>query len=178
MANPRGRKVKDQDVRLTIGQAAAVCGVTYDTFGNWRQSPFPPPERGEDHKISSIELGDYIRERVHREYSVKRGENPDGRLDATQEKARLSKLQADKVEMDLAARSGELIEIAQVKSAAFDMIMRCRARLLRLPSAMTPLVLGQTDPVAVQNTIEGGVRDALDELSVAWHETTDDADGE
>ena len=164
---------------MTIGQAAAICGVTYQTFANWRASPFPPPSPDpEDHKISGIELGEYIRERVHREYAAKRGENPDGRLDANQEKARHSKLQADKIEMDIAQRSGELIELSQVKSAAFDMIMRCRARLLRLPAAITPLVIGQTDQVAVQNTIDSGVRDALDELSVAWHETPDDADGE
>lgn len=164
---------------MTIGQAAAICGVTYQTFANWRQSPHPPPSPDpDDHKISGIELGEYIRERVRREYSVKRGEDPDARLDATQEKARHSKLQADKIEMELAVRSGELIEIGQVRTAAFDMIMRCRARLLRLPAAVTPLVLGQTDPVAVQNTVDTSVRDALDELSVAWHETPDDADSE
>jgi phage terminase Nu1 subunit (DNA packaging protein) len=179
MPNPRGRNKKDQDTRLTIGEAAAICGVTYKTFASWRTSPFPPPETDEkDHKISGIALGEYIRERVHREYAKQRGEDLNGRLDGAQEKARLSKLQADKVEMELAVRSKELIEIGQVKTAAFDMIMRCRARLLRLPSAITPLLIGQTDRVSVQNTIDTGVRDALNELSVAWEDTSDDADGE
>ena len=42
--------------------------------------------------------------------------------------------------------------------------------MLRLPSAVAPLVLGEDDQIVIQETIEDMVRDALSEMSADWRE--------
>ena len=61
---------------------------------------------------------------------------------------------------------GEVIR--ELVAAGQDMALRVRARLLRLPDASTPLVVGVDDPVAIRRVLDEMVRDALSELSVEW----------
>jgi phage terminase Nu1 subunit (DNA packaging protein) len=167
---PKIHQKEAHDIDLTVGQAAALCGVTYNTFTNWRkQDDYPPPD-----ELKLIAMGEYTRERVRREFARDRGEDLGGRLDAQQQRARKDKAQADRVEMENSVRQKELIEAEKVAGHAIEMVLRCRARLLRIPSAAAPLVLGQDDRVAIQNTIDDMIRDALEELSVQWMPDDDD----
>ena len=90
------------------------------------------------------------------------------KMNAAHEKARKEHEMANKLEMENAVRSGQLIEASHVTAAIQDMIMRSKARLLRLPTSLARLLVGQTDMITVQNKIEEGIRDALTELSVEW----------
>lgn len=167
-ANPRSQIKGDQVVWMTIGEAAAMCGVSYATFGRWRQSGKmrPPDVDATTGKISSILLGEFIREKIHAEYAEVAGYGE--KLNATHEKARKEHEMANKLEMENAVRAGRLIEAGHVTAALQDMVMRSRARLLRLPATLARLLVGQTDMVQIQNQIETGIRDALTELSVEW----------
>lgn len=159
-------------VYLNGKQAATLMGVSYQRWQQMTKEDDPPP-RGFDKKYSSVELGEWMRRR-ERTKMVK-GSGGADLLDTQQESARKNKEMADKYELENKVRRGELIEVATVQATAIDMVMRVKARLLRLPAAAAPLVLGEDDRVVIQSVLDDQVRDALSELSVSW--MSDDPDG-
>lgn len=81
------------------------------------------------------------------------------------EKARKDAAIADRYELDLSVRKGELVEAKEVEETWKDHILRCRARLLGMSSKLAPLVLAEDNPKAVKTLIDQEINDALGELS-------------
>lgn len=87
-------------------------------------------------------------------------------LDFMEQKARLTKLQADKADLDLQARRGELAPIEEVHRQWDELLSWLRARALGMPSKLTPAVMGATQDFAtVKTVIDAGVREWLTEMS-------------
>ena len=99
-------------------------------------------------------------------YSAADGE----KLDLSQERARLARLQGDKADLELKAMRGEYAKLEDVVAEVSDAFSHVRAKLLALPSKMAGLVLGMTTPAEVQATLQGVIYDALTELSSQWDE--------
>lgn len=177
-------------VYVTADVAAVVCGVTTVSLMNWRKQENPPPYNDDIKAYPLAELGVWIRT----EMLLKKGKGgsypylPDmtrfpgqgvmpgfttKAVDKNQADIRLKTLQADKVEMELKQTAGELIPVEDVTKVLTDMVMRVKTRLLRIPTAMTPLVFGLSDKFAVQSRLEDGIREALEELSDNWTQTDD-----
>jgi hypothetical protein len=72
-----------------------------------------------------------------------------GELDLNEQKARLAKWQADRVEMDVAVRAGELGVISEVEGWYGNHIERCRSRLIQLPDAIGQFCDARTAAVVV-----------------------------
>lgn len=82
------------------------------------------------------------------------------------EKARLTKFQADKAQLDLAARRGELADIAEVHRQWDELLSRLRARALGMPSKLAPAVCAAAQDFAtVKSALDTGVREWLEEMS-------------
>lgn len=96
---------------------------------------------------------------------------PDGALELNAERARLAHHQANKAALDEQETRGELVRAEDVTRSVSDAFRRVRARLLSLPTKLTPIVLGSTDTVEVKDAIEAGVLEALAELT---RETVED----
>lgn len=62
-----------------------------------------------------------------------------GELDLNAERARLAKAQADKTEMDIAVRGGELLERSRVLREVGDMLASFRSRVIAIPDAIGQL---------------------------------------
>lgn len=92
---------------------------------------------------------------------------PDGSslLDYRTEKARLTKLQADKAQLELDERKGELVEVEEVIDEWTRTITNCRNRLLSIPSKAAPIVASLDKPGEVMRVIDDLVREALEELA-------------
>lgn len=86
------------------------------------------------------------------------------------EETRLKRAQADKVELELAERAGQLVSVEDVNAAWVDIVMRVKAKLTRIPSALAQLAYGKSDVFEVQEVLESGVREALEELSDDWRD--------
>lgn len=157
-------------IELTAQQASLICGLSERQFLLRLHKDDPPPKNAKG-LYHSEELGEWLR----RQERLKLGLEAEasGKLDPAQERARKDMEMADKYELDNKVRRGELIEASTVQTAAFDVVMRTRSRLLRVPSAVSPLVVGEDDRVTVQTTIDDAIRDALSELSGQWTETVD-----
>lgn len=92
-------------------------------------------------------------------------------LELNAERARLAHHQANKAALDEQETRGELVRAEDVTRSVSDAFRRVRARLLSLPTKLTPVVLGSTDAVEVKDAIEAGVLEALAELT---RETVED----
>ncbi len=158
---------------LDLGQAAVFAGVSYARFQQiLRDDPHPPP-RNSDKKFRSDELGEWVRTRAiqsalgHRKNAPVVIGDPDGpvMLNPVQERARKDSELADKTALENQVRRGELIEASQVGTKWKEIMLRVRSRMMRIPWAAAPLLVGEEDQVKIQITIEDQIRDALQELS-------------
>ena len=58
----------------------------------------------------------------------------DGGLDLVEQRARLAAAQADRAELELAARRGQLVDAEQVKAGFVNMVTTAKTRLMGVPS--------------------------------------------
>ncbi|MEM1344744.1 MAG: hypothetical protein AAGI34_09220 [Pseudomonadota bacterium] len=85
--------------------------------------------------------------------------------DLTAERTRLSKEQADRLEMENAAKRGELLDRKSVDHAVINAFTRVRARMLAVPSRLAPQVAATADPSEAFSLLEAAIQEALHELS-------------
>ena len=164
-------------LRLKQAEAAVICGLSISAMTKLNTSDDPPP-RDEQGLYPSDELGRWIRRHEFKKMGAQGGGVKGGALLPVQEKARKDKEMADKYAMENKVRSAQLLELETVTNAAFDMVFRVKARLLRIPAVAANLLTGITDRVEIQEIIETEIRDALDEMSTDWTKTADDAEVE
>ena len=82
-----------------------------------------------------------------------------------EEKARLTRAQADRAELDLAEKSGEVIDAAEAVLAWEQMLTNCKNKVLSIPAKAAPMFSAETDTAVIQDDLENYLRDALNELS-------------
>lgn len=89
----------------------------------------------------------------------------EGVLNFQEEKARLTKMQADKAEMEVKELSGELVRVEDMLDAWQEILMDCKGKILSIPSKLATLVVDIDNPGEAQELIEDHLREALEELS-------------
>ena len=156
---------------LNQNDAARVAGMHVDTFRKLSQSDFPPPKNANG--FYELEhLGEWLRAKTVRD-KVQPALDAGAaklKLDPSQERARKDREMANRLELENKVRRSELIEVATVEAAAIDVVLRVRARLLRLPADMAHQVSGLEDRIDIQELLDSAVREALEELSKSWTE--------
>ena len=86
-------------------------------------------------------------------------------VDLHEQRTRLLKAQADKVEMEVLTLSGGLIPADQVVLAWQQLVAAFRARCLAMTSRLAPQLAGNNDIQAIKVSITDAVYEALEELS-------------
>jgi phage terminase Nu1 subunit (DNA packaging protein) len=81
------------------------------------------------------------------------------------ERARLVAAQADRAEIEVAVRRGDLMFAPHTEAAWADAIHRARERLLAMPVKLGPQLTNVSDPSECARAIESEVHAALDELA-------------
>ena len=147
-------------------QAAAVCGVAYDTLLSYLNSSDPPP-RLPNKKFRSDELGAWIRRQAFSGIDLLEPNEPD-RINGSYERARKDKETADKLQLENQVRRGELLEATEVEAMWSMILMRVRTRIQTIPSTIAPLVAAENEPGDCHKILDQQCREALDELSRGW----------
>jgi phage terminase Nu1 subunit (DNA packaging protein) len=80
------------------------------------------------------------------------------------ERQRLLKIQANKLEFEVAIMSKDFLPKELVKNSFFNIVARCRSVLLTMPSKLAQEVIGLKEPLEAEKIIKGSVYEALDEL--------------
>jgi len=104
-----------------------------------------------------------------------------GGLDPLFEKARLDKARADKIELELKLKRGEVVERSEVDHEWGELIAALRAKILAVPRKVAPQVHASESVSECEKILKGAVREALLELSsietLSDSETFDEANG-
>ena len=149
-------------------QAAAFCGVAYDTLLKYLKSA-DPPRRLPDKKFRSDELGEWLRRRAASEIDLPKTSQP-GRINGAYERARKDKETADKLQLENQVRRGELVEATEVELLWSMVLMRVRTRILALPSMLAPMVAAEDEPGHCYKLLDQHFQEALEELSRGWND--------
>lgn len=86
-------------------------------------------------------------------------------LDYETERTRKMKADADTAEINLAKLKGELCVTADVIKAWESVLHSCRAKLLAIPTKISPILANETETNSVKLVLEEAVREALAELA-------------
>ncbi len=86
-------------------------------------------------------------------------------LDLASERARLAKAQADRLEIELTAKRGDLISLTEAVKGWSDLVNACRQKMLTLPVRASNAIPDITDRSGAERIITGMVYEALAELS-------------
>ncbi len=87
------------------------------------------------------------------------------RKDFTSQRERLHSAQAEKAELDLAVRRGELLEAEEVVKTWSDHIVRAKLRLRSIPHRVAAQVAAKNSPAQVASLLLDEIDAALDELA-------------
>ncbi|MFZ9066269.1 MAG: hypothetical protein ACO23R_02735 [bacterium] len=88
-----------------------------------------------------------------------------GSADFHEEKARLTKAQADMAEMEAEEMSGSMVRVEEVLRVWQEILMAMKGKLLSVPSKAATLVADEDNPAQCKEILELMVREALNELS-------------
>ena len=86
-------------------------------------------------------------------------------IDLQNERARLTKLQADKCDLELMEARGEVIRAEDVARTWADLVIAARSRLLAIPTSLTPAVMAADKLNTVTELLRDSIEDALNELA-------------
>lgn len=86
-------------------------------------------------------------------------------LDLASERARLVKMQGDKLEIELTAKRGDLISLTEAEKEWSELVNACRAKMLTLPVRASNAIPDIADRRGAERIITGMVYEALSELS-------------
>jgi phage terminase Nu1 subunit (DNA packaging protein) len=81
------------------------------------------------------------------------------------EKTRLTKAQADKEELAVHEKKGQLIDSEKIFLEYSNYILACRAKLLSIPTKIAYELIGENNPNIIQNKLQQAIDEALLELS-------------
>lgn len=99
-------------------------------------------------------------------------------MDMEEAKRRKLAAEAALVEIDLARKRGEVIEVAVVAAEIGGALSACRARLLGVGSSVAPRLELAPDTAARKEMIDDAINEALDEISGPAFEFAGGSDGD
>ncbi len=140
--------------------ASVVAGMSSRHLHRLHEESDPPPWTGNGY--NAAQFGIWLRRRWKRELGV----TGDGTVyDYETERARLTKAQADRTELEAQELRGEMVSADLVIEAWGRMLGAMRARLLSMPQKAAPRARATLTDEEAAKLIEREVIEALEELS-------------
>ena len=137
-------------------QIAEAFGINLTTVDKWRRSGCPAEKKGPNVMFSVRQVSDWLRSRDM---------ETSGTLDLGQERAKLTKLQAQKATLELEVSRGNLIPMELVVETWQGHIGNARAKLLGFPAKAAAQSIGMDDYLESEEYFTGLINEALDELN-------------
>ena len=138
---------------LNRSETAQKLNVSLTTLDNWRRKGCPHTKTGKQVFFEITVLKRWLDNRSS------------GELDYTQERAKLTRLQAERAALDLEQQCGKLLPLEMVILTWQGQVANARAKLLALPNKVASQVLGMESYVEIEHIIRDIIYEALDELA-------------
>jgi phage terminase Nu1 subunit (DNA packaging protein) len=139
-------------MELNRSDTAQKLNVSLTTLDDWRRKGCPHAKNGKQVSFNMDALKVWLDNRSK------------GDLDYTQERAKLTRLQAEKVTLELEQQRGNLLPLEMVIEGWQGQIANARARLLALPPKVAAQAVG-ADYVEIEQLFKSVIYEALDELA-------------
>lgn len=143
--------------------AAAILGRNVTTLKAWFNQGCPVIERGglsKQWKISPAAVVAWREDKIAQE-----AVGDTSALDYDEARRREMAAKAAMLELDLAARRGQLVEVEHIADLVGEEYSNVRARILGLPTRLAPQVLGLETLPEIRELIEQGIAEVLEELT-------------
>ena len=145
---------------LNFAQAADIIGMTVQGVQQLNKTADPPPKGSNG--FPPREFGVWLKRRHLRGVGV---DQTGTRYDYEQERARLTKAQADRTELEARELMGEMVRVDVISAEWAKMIGAMRQRLLSIPTKAAPRARGAESDIQAATLLESEILDALGELS-------------
>jgi phage terminase Nu1 subunit (DNA packaging protein) len=139
---------------LSVSELSEITGKDRRTIKRYADT-LKAVKDGRAHKYESRELIPLL-------YGVSAADGE--KLDLSQERARLAKLQGDKADLELKEMRGDLLRRDDVVSEVSEAIANCRAKLLNIPAKAAAVTVAAESVPEAQRLLHELVCEALDEL--------------
>ena len=154
-------KIKDDFSYVSINQLVTLTGKTSRTLKKILADVEPSSQEAGSILYIPSEVLPII-------YDERRGcgnGGPSHDLNPIQEKARLDKLKADKVQIEIDVLKETLIPIERVEQSWSKLVSAFRSKILAMPSKLSPRVCAVKEIKEVEKILKAEVNEALTELS-------------
>lgn len=143
---------------VSKGKLAEILGMSRTQVDNYQKAgmPFQAPEK--KGLANRYDTADCIRWLVERKSE---------KLDYNAERTRLTKLQADKQELEIKIMEGELLRADDVKTAWTNIFNQIKSNLLAIPTRAATLLQGVESQTETRRVIEKLLRETLDKVAGA-----------
>ena len=128
-----------------------------------KQSDFPVLVKGRGRGGSQYETADVIHWMNKKNIDNLMGDA--GAIDMEEAKRRKMAAEAALAETELAQVQGRLVEADEIDRAWGELVANCRAKLLSIPSKVSPEVFSAESLVQVKTTLKSAILEALNELA-------------
>ena len=145
---------------LNFAQAADIIGMTVQGVQQLNKTADPPPKGSNG--FPPREFGVWLKRRHLRGVGV---DQTGTRYDYEQERARLTKAQADRTELEARELMGEMVRVEVISAEWARMLGAMRQRLLSIPTKSAPRARGAASDVEAAAILELQIIEALEELS-------------
>jgi phage terminase Nu1 subunit (DNA packaging protein) len=141
---------------ISVGKAASLFGVSEKTVRSWIQTGLTVLKEGGKGpgRGAIVDLAEIVRWYLS-----------EASLDVA--RTRLASAQADRAQMENAARRGELLEVASVESEWSDLVLAFKAKMQTLPTKLGTQLTNVGDANIIATRIRVEVNAALAELAAA-----------
>jgi hypothetical protein len=155
--------------KLSARAAAKTLGITHPALIKAARTGRVTPEADGSYDVDKVrrELAQNSNALKRRHTKAPVREHNQGVRTLAEAERQRAWLRVQKDELELARKRGELIEVYEVKKAAFAKARLVRDRLMTLPSRVSTLFAAETDPQKIHQALEDEIRKALVELAGA-----------
>jgi phage terminase Nu1 subunit (DNA packaging protein) len=151
-------KRQKQTYLVTASELANIFAVEPSTITNWKAEGMPVAVISDNQKEIRYCPADCIDWRFNKSKSKTT-------YDFNEERARLTKLQGDKIELDLKERHGELVPANEIETIWAGILTSIKTRFLALPKTFAQLFNGIENEFEMEQELETQIRNILEDLS-------------
>lgn len=147
---------------LNRAQLADFFGIALTTVDVWVKAGCPVQQRGSAGVPWEFNSRDIHQWQLDQKVAQATGDKP---KEADDVKLRKLLAETEMVELELAKKKGEVVELPLVERALSQAFADVQARLRNLPGRLAPQLLGETEERRFKDVMLGEIDEALEELS-------------
>jgi len=156
-------------------EMADILDVSAKSVSLWQREGLPIALETENGLENQYDTGAVIRWWVAREVAkAPRTTTEDGES----QRDRLARVQADKIELEIAKERRQLIPAEEIEPAWIEMVAAAREALLTVPPRIAPLLAQMDGMDAMRDLLEEQIEEVLQKLASDGDRVTDQAAGE